>query len=168
MKLSMTYSFYSKICNFQFTITKIIHIYNKIYILNKITQIISKLNINNKKILLLGIDKKYYGFINYIQIKTDHCFIITYSWVNGLLSNMFTTQYLNILNKLMFFVNLKLKYHFNLIIVFNKFIYKDEILTSNILCLILGDQLINSNYMICNKIKNYLFIQLIYHLLIKK
>jgi Ribosomal protein S2 len=168
MKLNINYSFYSEICRFQFTITKIIHTYNKIYILNKIVQIILKLNSNSKKILLLGIDKKYRGFISYIQVKTNHCFITTHHWINGLLSNMFTTQYLRIFNKLIFFINLKLKYNFSLIIVFNKFIDKNEILTSNILSITLNHQSISSNYKICNKIKTYLFIQLIYNLLIKK
>lgn len=155
------------IFNINFLINKIIITRNKVFVLKKITNIVYKLNNINKKILFLGINKKYYGLLKFIKLKTKHCFIIDYFWLNGLLSNILVVKYSNILSKLNYIINLKLRYNFNLILILNNFKIKKEIIKSNILTILFNQSNKFFNYNTCNKIKNYLFLVLIY-LIIKK
>lgn len=144
--------------------TKVIYLNNRVFILKKIISIIYKLNINSKRILFIGISKKYYGILNYIKLRTNHCFIKGCFWLNGLLSNRMIINCLNLSGKFVYFRTLGLKSSFSLAIVLNNLILKNEVIQSNLLTVTTTNHLISKyfTYNINKKTSGYLLILLIY------
>jgi small subunit ribosomal protein S2 len=167
MKFYKTASSNLKFFNFNFYTNQAIFINSMIFILKKILNILYKLTINNKRVLFIGIPKKYGGILDYIRLRTNHCYINNNFWLNGLLSNKMVINGLNSLNSFVYLRNLSLKLSFSLALVFNKLILKNEIIQSNLLTIISSNHLISKyfSYNINKKSSDYLLILLIYLIL---
>lgn len=122
--------------------------------------IIYKFSKNNYKILFLGVDKQYIGFLTFLKLKTSHTFIPTCLWLNGILSNRLIIKHSSLKKQFKCLIDLKLKHNFSLILMFNKFKYKNEIVKSNILSMTFLKNSINYSfsYNISNSIQNSIFL----------
>lgn len=137
---------------------------HRMFILKKILNILYRSNVNYKRILFIGIDKKYYGVLSYIKLKTNHCFVKNHFWLNGLLSNKTVVNYLHLLSSSVCFKNLSFKSSFSLFIVLNKLITKTEVIKSSLVTVISDGHLVSKyfSYNINGKIDNHLLVLLIY------
>lgn len=164
MKLNQETKFISNICCFKFIRNRIVNIVYKNFLLKKVLNIVYKFSKNNYKILFLGIDKQYIGFLRFLKLKTNHIFIPTFFWLNGILSNRLIIKNLYFKKQFNCLIDLKLKHDLNLIIMFNKFKHRNEIVKSSILSIIFSKNSINYSfgYNLSSNIQNSIFLLLIY------
>lgn len=164
MKLNQKTKFISNICCFKFNRARIVNIVYKNFLLKKVLNIVYKFSNNHYKILFLGIDKQYAGFLKFLKLKTQHIFIPTFFWLNGVLSNKLIIKNLYFKKQFNCLIDLKLKHDLNLIIMLNKFKHRNEIFKSNLLSITFCNNSITySNfYNVSSNIQNSIFLLLIY------
>lgn len=164
MKLRRNIHSGNNICYFKFIRNRIVNVVYKNFLLKKVLNIVYKFSKNNYKILFLGIDKQYVGFLKFLKLKTYHIFIPTYFWLNGLLSNKLIIKHSCLKKQFNNLIDLKLKHDLNLIIMFNKFKHKKEIIKSNLLSITFCNNVMNYSfsYNISNSLQNSIFFLLIY------
>lgn len=159
----------NNICYFTFISNRIINAFYKKFLLKKVLNIVYRFSKSNYKIVFLGIDKRYNGFLKFLKLKTHHIFIPTYFWLNGILSNKLIVKHSCFKKQFNCLIDLKLKHDFNLIVMFNKFKYRNEIVKSNLLSITFykNSKNYSFSYNISNNIQNSIFFVLIY-LIFKK
>lgn len=170
MKININCNFNNKLYKFKFIKNRITNINYHVFSIKKVLKIIYKISLHTKRILFLGICRKYSGFLNFLKLKTNHSFIPNNFWLNGLLSNLAIFKHIYLKKKLKFLFNLKLKHDFNLIVLFNRFKFENEVIKSSLLYIMINNNFIK-NLVNLNrsdfKSRNFIFYSLIYFILKK-